>query len=302
MARPGVFFRFYQTNQPYASNAPTCAAKFCGSDSKVTAISKGVPENGKTAALILATWDSSSFRGALNFSKASWASSARAFASAICTLALAMSACATPSSALDLVVSASTTVVRQSDCASRIVVVRHCSNKNAIVAHAPTAVMIPPPKTPFQEIGYQYSAHSNNDGSTATRVSLWFFMAIVYRSSDCSTSIFRRCVAAVEAKALGADAQRSLRHGKTVYVGSTRNRVRPRLNEAIAASRIIFPAMTHPESRHRPIEFSGSVEALAVTLSLPVSEIRAAIGALIDRGYLAPIGNGVYRLMVKPTR
>jgi hypothetical protein len=178
MARPGVLFRFFQTHPADSSNAPTCPAKFCGSDSKVTAISNGVPENGKTAALILATWDSSSFRGALNLSNASWASSARAFASAICTLALAISACATPSSALDLAVSASTTVVRQSDCASRIVVVRHCSNKNAIVAHAPTAVMIPPPKIPFQEIGYQYSAHSNNDGSTATRVYLWFFSAL----------------------------------------------------------------------------------------------------------------------------
>jgi DNA-binding IclR family transcriptional regulator len=60
--------------------------------------------------------------------------------------------------------------------------------------------------------------------------------------------------------------------------------------------------MTHPESRHPPIEFSGTVEALATTLGLPVSELRAAIGALIERGYLAPVGGGAWRLHPTPTR
>jgi DNA-binding IclR family transcriptional regulator len=60
--------------------------------------------------------------------------------------------------------------------------------------------------------------------------------------------------------------------------------------------------MTHPESKHRPIEFSGPVEALATTLGLPVSELREAITGLIERGYLAPIGGGAWRLFPKPAR
>jgi hypothetical protein len=43
--------------------------------------------------------------------------------------------------------------------------VRHCKSKNAMVAHAPIAVITPPSKTPFQEIGYQYSAQSRSEGS-----------------------------------------------------------------------------------------------------------------------------------------
>jgi hypothetical protein len=34
-------------------------------------------------------------------------------------------------------------------------------------------------------------------------------------------------------------------------------------------------------SRHKPIEFSGTVEALAHTLSMPIDEVNAAIGTLI---------------------
>jgi hypothetical protein len=61
-------------------------------------------------------------------------------------------------------------------------------------------------------------------------------------------------------------------------------------------------AMTHPESRHPPIEFSGTVQELAHTLSMPLAEVVASIAGLIDRGYLAPIGGGAWRLYPKPTR
>jgi predicted transcriptional regulator of viral defense system len=60
--------------------------------------------------------------------------------------------------------------------------------------------------------------------------------------------------------------------------------------------------MLHPESKHRPIEFSGDIAALAFTLGLPASELRAAIGALIERGHLQQISNGTYRMVLKPTR
>ena len=60
--------------------------------------------------------------------------------------------------------------------------------------------------------------------------------------------------------------------------------------------------MTHPESRHRPIEFSGSIPELAHTLGLAVEDITTAIGALIERGHLQQISNGVYRMVVKPVR
>ena len=60
--------------------------------------------------------------------------------------------------------------------------------------------------------------------------------------------------------------------------------------------------MTHPESKHRPIEFSGTVAELAHTLAMPVAEITAAIGELIAYGHLQRISNGIYRLVVKPTR
>jgi predicted transcriptional regulator of viral defense system len=60
--------------------------------------------------------------------------------------------------------------------------------------------------------------------------------------------------------------------------------------------------MTHPESRHRPIEFSGSVAELAHTLGMAVEDITASIGALIERGHLQQISNGVYRMVLKPVR
>jgi hypothetical protein len=54
--------------------------------------------------------------------------------------------------------------------------------------------------------------------------------------------------------------------------------------------------MTHAGSRHLPIEFSGSVEALATTLGLPVLEIRAAIGGLIRAGHLERVTGSSWRL------
>jgi hypothetical protein len=58
--------------------------------------------------------------------------------------------------------------------------------------------------------------------------------------------------------------------------------------------------MTHPESRHRPIEFSGSIPELAHTLGLAVEDITTAIGALIERGHLERVSGGTWRL--KPAR
>jgi predicted transcriptional regulator of viral defense system len=55
-------------------------------------------------------------------------------------------------------------------------------------------------------------------------------------------------------------------------------------------------------NRHKPIEFSGTVAELAHTLAMPLDEITAAIGDLIAYGHLQRISNGVYRLVVKPTR
>ena len=55
-------------------------------------------------------------------------------------------------------------------------------------------------------------------------------------------------------------------------------------------------------NRHRPIEFSGSVPELAHTLAMPLAEVVASITGLIERGYLAPIGGGAWRLFPKPAR
>jgi hypothetical protein len=55
-------------------------------------------------------------------------------------------------------------------------------------------------------------------------------------------------------------------------------------------------------NRHKPIEFSGDLAALAHTLAMPIDEITAAIGDLIAYGHLQRISNGVYRLVPKPTR
>jgi hypothetical protein len=62
--------------------------------------------------------------------------------------------------------------------------------------------------------------------------------------------------------------------------------------------------MTHHEREPRPIgpEFGGDIEAWATTLGVPVTEFRAAIGSLIERGYLAPIGGGAWRLFPRPAR
>jgi hypothetical protein len=55
-------------------------------------------------------------------------------------------------------------------------------------------------------------------------------------------------------------------------------------------------------STSKPIEFSGTIAALAHTLGMPTSEIAAAIDDLIERGHLAPIGNGTFRFFPKPAR
>jgi hypothetical protein len=60
--------------------------------------------------------------------------------------------------------------------------------------------------------------------------------------------------------------------------------------------------MTHPESRHRPIEFSGTIQELAQTLGLAVEDITASIAGLIERGHLQQISHGVYRMVLKPAR
>src|SRR5258708_27354853 len=83
MASPGVLFRFFQTHPADSSREPICAAKFCGSDSRLTETSKGVPGNRAASVLTRATWESSNFLGALNFSNSNWASAARALASEI---------------------------------------------------------------------------------------------------------------------------------------------------------------------------------------------------------------------------
>jgi hypothetical protein len=61
-------------------------------------------------------------------------------------------------------------------------------------------------------------------------------------------------------------------------------------------------AMTHPESRRPPIEFSGTVQELAHTLGMRLDEVAGSIAGLIERGYLAPIGCGVWRLYPRPAR
>jgi hypothetical protein len=60
--------------------------------------------------------------------------------------------------------------------------------------------------------------------------------------------------------------------------------------------------MIHTPKPSRPIEFSGSIEALAVSLGLPIAEVAASIAGLIDRGHLQPIGHGAYRFFPKPAR
>jgi hypothetical protein len=44
-------------------------------------------------------------------------------------------------------------------------------------------------------------------------------------------------------------------------------------------------AMTHPESRHPSIEFSGTVQELAHTLGMRLDEVAGSIPGLIERGY-----------------
>jgi hypothetical protein len=55
-------------------------------------------------------------------------------------------------------------------------------------------------------------------------------------------------------------------------------------------------------NRHKPIEFSGSVAELAVTLGMQLAEVAAAIGTLIEYGHLQQISHGTYRMVLKPAR
>jgi hypothetical protein len=59
-------------------------------------------------------------------------------------------------------------------------------------------------------------------------------------------------------------------------------------------------AMTQPESRHKPIEFSGTVQELAHTLGMAVEDITASIAGLIRAGHLERVTGGTWRL--KPAR
>lgn len=176
----GIGFSTWQSHPACISHQKICRESWYESGSSFTYNSStfalGLSANAFVKASPSIRRASNCFRTSASFSSASFV---RAVASAICAFALAMSACAMPRSALAFAVSNSTTLVRHSDCSSRMVVVRHCNNKNAIVAQAPTAVINPPNRTPFHETGYQYSAHSNSEGSTATSSApFWFFAAI----------------------------------------------------------------------------------------------------------------------------
>jgi hypothetical protein len=63
--------------------------------------------------------------------------------------------------------------------------------------------------------------------------------------------------------------------------------------------------MTHREREPRAIgpDFGGDVEAWATTLGIPVTEFRASMGTLIERGHLERIGTGTtWRMYAKPAR
>jgi hypothetical protein len=49
-----------------------------------------------------------------------------------------------------------------------------------MVAHAPMAVIAPATSSPFQAIGYQYSAEANSAGSIGDKSeTIWFWSAIL---------------------------------------------------------------------------------------------------------------------------
>jgi hypothetical protein len=163
--------------------AVNCFAKACGSSPGTAEITTSNPWNLFRASVVGGSRTSSLGETAKAKSRFSWRSlsvsransavrsfalAAPSLATAICAFALAISACAIPREAFACAVCASSATVLISDCSSRMLVVRHCNNRNAIVAHAPTAVITPPAKTPFQEMGYQYSAQSKSDGSIGT--------------------------------------------------------------------------------------------------------------------------------------
>ncbi len=149
--------------------------------------------------------------GALNLSRASLASRACAFASAARALALAIAARATSASPASRAVSLLTVAIRSSaaevsrfasavcnssaevlhsDWVSRMFIVRHCSNRNTIEKHAPTAVIIPANSSPFQAIGYQYSAQASSWESIGDDDILFFSTIVVVLLSPIFLIIF----------------------------------------------------------------------------------------------------------------
>ena len=59
-------------------------------------------------------------------------------------------------------------------------------------------------------------------------------------------------------------------------------------------------AMMTSTSKHRPIEFSGDIAALAVTLAMPLADVTDAIMGLIRAGHLERVSGATWRL--KPVR
>jgi hypothetical protein len=58
--------------------------------------------------------------------------------------------------------------------------------------------------------------------------------------------------------------------------------------------------MTHPESKHRPIEFSGTIQELAHTLGMRADEIIASITGLIRAGHLERVSGATW--VLRPAR
>jgi len=153
----------------------------------------GVPGNSRISAAIVDCCADDNCLGALNFSNASCASDARAFASAMAAREASASeeslaaslfkpAILSKASAASLFATSacnSRFEVRHSDWASRMPVALHCSRRNPIVAQAPIAVITPAINRPFQETGYQYSAQPKSDWEIGEGAEpTWFSMAI----------------------------------------------------------------------------------------------------------------------------
>jgi hypothetical protein len=141
-----------------------------------------IPENSSIFRLISSESEGDNARAdslASSRTLASRSVSAFWFASAARALALAISEFALANSASAFLLCTSSDDVLHSDCCSRMLEVRHCSNRNAMPAQAPIAVITPAASNPFQAIGYQYSAHANRAGSVGDRSeTIWFWSTI----------------------------------------------------------------------------------------------------------------------------